>query len=681
LWNSIQQGGYDNAPCLHPVWQCLLFILVHKQRADQPALSKECSVNGKQAIESSPTLWGILRYRYASFGIAFAWSLLTLCLLVTVVLWKYSDNESINRARQSFEFRTSEICSALNDRVVAYELALRGGVALLSSVDNISRSQWHCYVGALNLQQDYPGIQGMGYSPVVTSANKEQHIETLRGEGFPEYVIRPPGERPVYTPVIYLEPADARNRLAIGYDTYSDPVRREAIERARDTGKPSITAKIKLVQENTKDVQVGFIMFLPLYAPGSPVYTVEEKRLAVTGYVNAPFRMNDFMRGFIGKDIHDLKLELFDDVNMTDNALMYKNEDLEPAPSSGQQPLFTSVRQMVIFGNNWTVRFQSLPAFESTIDQRVPHLILVSGLCVSLLLFLVAFIQAIAMVQSNKITAALRESEERYRSMAAQAEIANAAKSDFLANMSHEFRTPLNSIIGFAEMLEDSLYGPLNLKQAEYVGRVLKTSRHLLRLVNDILDLSKVEAGKMTLETASLGINEIIDDVILLQLEASAKHGLELSADVGATAGLRLEADERKLKQVLFNLISNAIKFTPEGGKVTVSTAAPVPGAEEMLTVAVTDTGKGIAKEDLGRLFKEFSQLESPYTKNYEGTGLGLALTRKLVLLHGGEIGVESEPGQGSRFFFTLPLSQPHNQNNTAPAAAGGRHGEDIDRG
>jgi PAS domain S-box-containing protein len=261
------------------------------------------------------------------------------------------------------------------------------------------------------------------------------------------------------------------------------------------------------------------------------------------------------------------------------------------------------------------------------------------------------------------------------------AETATRAKSDFLANMSHEFRTPLNSIIGFAEMLEDSLYGPLNPKQAEYVGRVLKTSRHLLRLINDILDLSKVEAGKMTLETASLGINAIIDDVILLQLEASAKHGVELSADVGATAGLTIEADERKLKQVLFNLISNAIKFTPEGGKVTVSTAAPIPGSEEMLTIAVTDTGKGIAKEDLGRLFKEFTQLESPYTKKFGGTGLGLALTRKLVLLHGGEIGVESEPGQGSRFFFTLPLSQPHNQNNTAPAASGGRHGEDIDRG
>ena len=237
---------------------------------------------------------------------------------------------------------------------------------------------------------------------------------------------------------------------------------------------------------------------------------------------------------------------------------------------------------------------------------------------------------------------------------------ASRAKSDFLANMSHEFRTPLNSIIGFTEVLQDTLYGPLNPKQSEYVGRVLKTSRHLLRLINDILDLSKVEAGKMILEITSLVVNEVIDDVILLQIEAAAKHGVALSADTGGTTGLVIEADERKLKQILFNLINNAIKFTPEGGQVTVSTAPPTPEKEQELMIAVTDTGMGISRPDLDRLFKEFSQLESPYTKKHEGTGLGLALTRKLVALHGGEISVESEPGRGSRFFFTLPTHQAH---------------------
>ncbi len=233
---------------------------------------------------------------------------------------------------------------------------------------------------------------------------------------------------------------------------------------------------------------------------------------------------------------------------------------------------------------------------------------------------------------------------------------ASRAKSDFLANMSHELRTPLNSILGFSEVLQDQLFGDLNEKQQEYVSYILGSGRHLLALINDILDLAKVEAGKMTLEVNSFPLQSLLGSAMNMLKEKALKHGiaLELDLDPSLTADT-VEADERKLKQILFNLLSNAVKFTPDGGAVRVR--AERDG--EFLKIMVADTGIGIKPEDIGKLFHSFSQLESPYAKQYEGTGLGLALTKKLVDLHGGRIWVESEEGKGSSFFFTIPTRQP----------------------
>jgi len=237
-----------------------------------------------------------------------------------------------------------------------------------------------------------------------------------------------------------------------------------------------------------------------------------------------------------------------------------------------------------------------------------------------------------------------------------QADAANRAKSEFLANMSHELRTPLNAIIGFAEVLQDQYFGQLNEKQKKYVDNINTSGRHLLSLINDILDLSKVEAGKMELEPESVSLkNDILGPSLVLLQEKAHKHGINLSLDVAPEADISLQADPKKLKQILFNLLTNAVKFTPDGGSVKVS-AKRVRQEGDFIEIAVEDSGIGIKPEDLHKLFQTFSQIESAYSKSFEGTGLGLALTKKLVELHGGNIRVESEFGKGSRFAFTIPV-------------------------
>jgi signal transduction histidine kinase len=243
-----------------------------------------------------------------------------------------------------------------------------------------------------------------------------------------------------------------------------------------------------------------------------------------------------------------------------------------------------------------------------------------------------------------------REIEDKGR----QLEVANRHKSEFLANMSHELRTPLNAIIGFSEVLIDRMFGDVNPKQEEYLQDVLSSGRHLLSLINDILDLSKVEAGRMELELATFDLPAAIDNALTLVRERATTHGIHVAQTVGKDVGA-VHADERKVKQILLNLLSNAVKFTPEGGRVEVRAEA-VNGSIE---VAVSDTGIGIAPEDQEAIFEEFRQVGSDYARKREGTGLGLSLTRRLVELHGGTVRVTSELGRGSTFTFTLPLTRP----------------------
>jgi signal transduction histidine kinase len=231
-----------------------------------------------------------------------------------------------------------------------------------------------------------------------------------------------------------------------------------------------------------------------------------------------------------------------------------------------------------------------------------------------------------------------------------QLEVASQHKSEFLANMSHELRTPLNAIIGFSEVLGDRMFGELNEKQAEYLRDIYASGQHLLSLINDILDLSKIEAGRMELEVSDFHLPTALDNAMTLVRERAGRRGIALELSVDAALG-QIRGDERKVRQVVLNLLSNAIKFTPEGGRIEVR-AVPVNGAVE---VSVTDTGVGIAPEDQEAIFEEFRQVGTA-AKKVEGTGLGLALSRKFIELYGGKIWVQSQVGAGSTFTFTIPI-------------------------
>jgi PAS domain S-box-containing protein len=254
------------------------------------------------------------------------------------------------------------------------------------------------------------------------------------------------------------------------------------------------------------------------------------------------------------------------------------------------------------------------------------------------------------------VTAAIRDVTERKRDMETQnrrMEEANRLKSEFLANMSHELRTPLNAIIGFSKLLHTGKAGPLSATQTEYLGDILSSSEHLLQLINDVLDLAKIESGRTEMHVEEVALSRIAGEVRDILRGLAAEKRVRLNVQVSSELG-PVRVDARLLKQVLYNFLSNAIKFTPENGNVTMRI---VPEGDERFTVLVEDSGIGIKPEDMSRLFVEFQQLDAGSAKHYPGTGLGLALTKRIVEAQGGTVGVRSEVGAGSTFLATLPRS------------------------
>ena len=328
-----------------------------------------------------------------------------LSVIVVVVVWYGTDRLLYERSQKLFEHYAEDNRDATDRRIHRYENALRSGVGFMQGSSYVSRQEWHQFVQTLDPQNYYPGMQGIGYSMMLTPEQVSPIEEKMRSEGFSSFALRPAGQREFYSAILYLEPLDKRNQAAIGYDMYSEPTRREAMQRAADTGKFSISGKVKLVQEIDEKVQAGFLMYLPFYKTGERLDTIEERRHALIGFVYSPFRMNDLMEA-LGQHDESLRVEIYDTPQRTKEHLLYRSV------LSGYSSEHTSHTTMTIGGRTWHLYYSSSPQFDRSTDNFYPIFAAMVGLGLYFILMytIVELLRSRKLLQRNTVELELSRS-------------------------------------------------------------------------------------------------------------------------------------------------------------------------------------------------------------------------------------------------------------------------------
>lgn len=316
-------------------------------------------------------------------SIAIAWIAFFIALGFTYFLWSNAQNNAINEAQTHFHNSNILSTEAIINRMQTYENTLKSSSALLNTVERMNRHKWYIYISSLELEEHYPGFQGIGFSKVISNTKLSDHIKQMHIEGIKNYTIKPSGNRPEYHSIIYLEPLNQRNFKAIGYDMFTNPIRQSAMIRARDTGKTSISGKVILIQEVSKDIQPGFLMYVPFYHTEKILHSPEQRREHLEGFTYAPFRAYDLMNEIFRKKNPNITIKIYDGDSIAPKNLLFQNNH-----TNNPNPLFTETIPLKMYGQTWTAVFETLPSYKSTIDYRHAHLIILAGLPISFLLLI-----------------------------------------------------------------------------------------------------------------------------------------------------------------------------------------------------------------------------------------------------------------------------------------------------
>lgn len=570
--------------------------------------------------------------------ISFAILIIGIGLTIAVAIYTKNDSEAI--AKHEFALECNEIKTKITTRLYTHAQLLRSGSSFFAASDTVSRKEWKKFIGSSKLDKNLPGIQGVGFSVIIKKKQLQRHIQQVRKEGFTEYTVRSTGNEEIYTSIIYLEPFVDRNLRAFGYDMYSEPIRRKAMEQACDYDIAALSGKVLLVQETGKDMQAGTLMYVPVYRNGLPTNTIEERRSAIIGWVYSPYRMIDLMQGILGRwDLHDnntIHLQIYDNDSISPNSLLFDSKSNDTIVHTDKSVEILTI-PIVFNGKKWTLQFSKSNRQFAFFQSKV-FIVLFSGFIISLLLFSLS----LSLLKTRFRAQQLKESEIKLIEL-------NASKDKFFSIISHDLKSPFNSIIGFSNLLLEQIKNK-NIEGIEMYGNlILESSNMAMDLLLNLIEWSLSKTGRMVFNPEHFDmvacINKIthIFDYIARQKSVTIRNNLPQSAFVFA--------DNAMISTVFRNLINNAIKFTMPGGEITVAAMEK----QNEIIFSVTDSGVGISKNNIEKLFRIDQNYSTTGTNQETGTGLGLILCKDFVEKHNGKIWVESEEGKGSTFYFTLP--------------------------
>lgn len=553
-------------------------------------------------------------------------------ILVTLLSFSYfayhqARETVVEKRSKAFDGRVQGVKNAINLRMMDYIQILRGCQGLFYGSDTITANDWKVYINNLNIDEIYPGIQGIGYATYIRSDERQKVESDIRISGYPQFKISSSFKNEHLAPIIFLEPFSGRNLRAFGYDMYDNDARRDAIDRAISTGEASMTRKVRLVQETDKNVQPGFLIYMPVYHHPEAADNITRRRKNIKGFVYYPFRAYDLIEK-ISSHYKDVQIKIFDGEIAPEN-LLYDSDSL--AGYSSKNPVdFEQTVETNVAGRKWHLQISS-DQLGSGLERNQPLMIFVFGIILSMLFFIMIY---------NII----KRNTEMRRELEITKELDNK-KDEFIGIASHELKTPLTSIKAYMQLLERS---ELKDQDRKLVNKANSNINKLNNLIGDLLDVSKIQSGQLKLNAAPFDLKRMITESVENVQHMFSSHQLIILTEI---PDWTLQGDILRLEQAMTNLLVNAIKYSPGAAKVYIKTEL-IPGH---VKIEIIDKGIGMTKENQERIFDRFYRAQE-LSPVISGLGMGLFIALEIIKRHHGTIGVESEIGQGSTFSINLPL-------------------------
>ena len=580
----------------------------------------------------------------------FALSLLINALICFVIYRTIADRDEVR-----FQNEINRVVTSLDTRMAAYRALLRATAGLFGLSTPVTRDEFGNFYERQRVEQEYPGVLGVGYAPRIAPGSIDSFETEMRRLGLPDYRVTPETSLRDRYPIAFLEPRSPRNRAIMGFDMYSDPIRREAMDLACNTGLSAMTGKVRLKHETEEHLQAGFLFYNPTYEGNTIPKTVAERRRLIKGFVYSPFRTDDLFEQ-IAKDVGTRYVDyLIYDGNDTAAAMLLHNSAWKQSRDDGFTPHLQSIKRITVVGRPWTLVFRNNAAFESVSEREILPIIATLGFLFSLGLLYVTRSQVAAYRQLELSARKLRsaqdelaqfnmELERRVQERTAELTASNDELEAFAYSVSHDLRAPLRGIDGFSKFLMDDYGDRIDDTGKEYIRRIRHATHRMGDLIDDLLKLSRVT--RWELQRQEVDFTGMAREIVKQLREREPDRTVEVTIDERISG----YGDPRLLRIALENLLENAWKFTGKSEQAAIRFSQEFDNDGSVYVIR--DNGAGFESSYADSLFESFRRLHAP--SDFPGTGIGLATVKRVIQRHGGRIWGEGAVEKGAVFRFTL---------------------------